>query len=115
MSNNLYLVFSEWPEEVSRDDYHSWYVDHAQENIESPGFVSAQRYSVRKVVGAGRVGYERHLAVYEYEGDMSTWRTDLSARIQSGDVVLPDWFPRIGFTSWSCHPEGGRLVPRTRD
>lgn len=114
MTNNLYLVFSEWPDDVSRAEYHRWYVDHAQENIESPGFVSAQRYSVRRVTGENPVGYEQHLSVYEYEGDMSTWRTSLSARIASGEVVLPDWFGRIGFTSWTCSPEGELLRPQTR-
>ena len=46
MSANLYLVYSQKPDWVSRDDYHSWYVDHAQENIESPGFLTAQRADV---------------------------------------------------------------------
>lgn len=114
MTNNLYLVFSERPDDVSRTDYHRWYADHAQENIESPGFVSAQRYSVRRVTGENPVGFEQHLAVYEHEGDMSTWRTSLTARIASGDVVLPDWFSRIGFTAWTCDPEGELLLPQTR-
>lgn len=111
-TNNLYLVLSEWPDELSRDEYHDWYADHAQENIQSPGFVSAQRYSVRRVVGPEEVGYESHLAVYEYEGDMSRWRTDLSARLESGEVRLPEWFRRIGFTSWACKPEGPLLRPQ---
>ena len=44
MTNNLYLVFSEKPDHISVEDYHRWYTAHAQENIESPKFVSAQRY-----------------------------------------------------------------------
>ena len=54
MPHNLYLVFSEKPDHVSDADYHRWYVDHAQENIESTGFVSAQRYRVREVARARR-------------------------------------------------------------
>jgi len=111
MANNLYLVFSEWPDGLDRSEFHAWYAEHAQENIESPDFVSAQRYSVRNVAGAGEVGYERHLAVYEYEPPMSKWRTDLSARLESGEVELPDWFGRIGFTSWNCTPTGPKLRP----
>ena len=42
MDPNLYFVFSQKPDWVSRDDYHAWYVDHAQENIESPGFLNAR-------------------------------------------------------------------------
>jgi hypothetical protein len=111
MTPNLYLVFSRWPDEVGRDEYHRWYVDHAQENIESPGFVSAQRYSVREVVAGQPVGDEQHLALYTFDGEMSRWRTDLSRRLEAGEVVLPEWFPQIEFKSWVCLPEGERLTP----
>jgi hypothetical protein len=51
--------------------------------------------------------------VYQYEGEMARWRADLTNRIQTGDVVLPDWFKQIKFTSWSCTPTGGLLTPTT--
>lgn len=114
MANNLYLVFSEKPDHISVDDYHRWYADHAQENIESPRFVSAQRYRIQEVVNSEHVGAEQHLAVYEYAGEMSEWRTDLTRRIQTGDVVLPDWFKQIKFKSWDCTPVGGLLTPQSR-
>lgn len=113
MADNLYLVFSRRPPEISRDDYHRWYVDHAQENIESPGFVNAQRYAIQEVQKGVPVGEEQHLAVYQYEGDMSIWRQDLSRRIEVGDVVLPDFFQRIAFASWACTPVGDLLTPKT--
>jgi len=114
MTNNLYLVFSEKPDHISVEDYHRWYVVHAQENIESPDFVSAQRYVVQEIAGSEPVGPKQHLALYEYAGDMSTWRSDLTRRIKEGDVVLPDWFKEIKFKSWSCEPQGGLLTPQSR-
>ena len=54
MAHNLYLVFSKPPTGVSSDEFHKWYPDHAQENIESPRFVSAQRYEVRRIVAGSR-------------------------------------------------------------
>ena len=114
MSTNLYLVYSRKPDWVSRDDYHRWYVDHAQENIESPGFLSAQRYVVREVQNGRAVGGEQHLCVYEYEGEMSTWRDDLSRRIKEGDIVLKDWHHDIAFRSWDCQPVGDLLRPARR-
>jgi hypothetical protein len=114
MTNNLYLVFSEKPDHISVDDYHRWYADHAQENIESPRFVSAQRYTIQEIVNSEPVGDESHLALYEYAGEMSEWRTDLTRRIQSGDVVLPEWFKQIKFKSWTCTPAGGLLTPQSR-
>ena len=114
MANNLYLVFSEKPDQISMDDYHKWYTAHAQENIESPRFVSAQRYRIQEVVNSEHVGPEQHLSLYEYAGDMEEWRTDLTRRIKSGDVVLPDWFKQIKFKSWDCTPVGDLLTPQTR-
>jgi hypothetical protein len=111
MTHNLYLVFSQRPDDISDDDYHAWYVDHAQENIESPDFVSAQRYRVQEVVAGEHVGPEQHLALYHYAGPMATWRTDLSRRIETGDVVLPEWFSGIRFSSWSARPLTDRIAP----
>jgi hypothetical protein len=112
MSTNLYLVFSRRPGDIGDERYQAWYAEHAQENIESPGFVSAQRYRVREVVDGQPTGDERHLAVYEYDGPMSTWRTDLTARIERGAITLPDWFPQISFTSWACEPTGDLMRPQ---
>lgn len=114
MATNVYLVFSEKPDQISVDDYHRWYAGHAQENIESPRFLSSQRYRIREVVNGERVGAEQHLALYEYDGDMSEWRADLTRRIQTGDVVLPEWFKQIKFKSWDCTPAGGLLTPKSR-
>ena len=61
------------------------------------------------------VGTEQHLALYEFAGDMSRWRTDLTRRLSTGDVVLPEWFPQIKFQSWRCSPAGGLLTPATHD
>ena len=114
MTNNVYLVFSEKPDHISVDDYHRWYAAHAQENIESPRFVSSQRYTIQEIANSEPVGAEQHLALYEYEGDMAEWRTDLTRRIQTGDVVLPEWFKQIKFKSWTCTPAGGLLTPQSR-
>jgi hypothetical protein len=114
VTHHLYLVFSQRPDDISDDEYHEWYTKHAQENIESPDFISSQRYRVREVVAGEHVGTEQHLAVYEYGPPMSTWRTDLTRRIESGDVVLPDFFKRIEFRSWDCEPVGERLTPQSR-
>jgi hypothetical protein len=114
MANNVYLVFSEKPDHISVDDYRRWYADHAQENIESPGFVDVQRYAVREVVNGEAVGGEQHLALYHYEGDMAQWRNDLTRRIATGDVVLREWHQQIKFKSWSCTPLGGLLTPQSR-
>jgi hypothetical protein len=111
MTNNLYLVFGRKPDEISQEEFYRWYAGHSQENIESPGFVSAQRYHVREIDKGEPTGFEQHLAVYEFEGDMSEWRNDLTRRLQSGEVVLPEWFSRIQFASWDCSPIGGLLTP----
>jgi hypothetical protein len=69
---------------------------------------------LQEIANSEPVGAEHHLSLYHYEGDMAKWRTDLTRRIQTGDVVLPDWFKQIKFKSWSCSPLGGLLTPQSR-
>ena len=109
MATNLYLVFSKRPEAISAADYDRWYETHAQENIESPGFLNARRFAISQSNGAA-APFE-HLAVYEYERPMDRWRTSLNQRIESGDVNLPEWFPQITFGAWDCQPVSGLLKP----
>ena len=109
MSENLYLVLSKPPAGLSAAEYDRWYDLHVRENIVSPGFVSATRYELEP--SRDEPVPFSHLALYEYEGDMSVWRTDLTRRIETGDVVLPEWFPEIHFSSWSARPLSGRIEP----
>lgn len=109
MQKRLYLVFSKPPDSVSESEYHRWYDRHIRENIVSPGFLSAKRYAVRAVPD-GSAPFT-HLALYEYEGEMSGWRTDLARRIESGEIVLPAFFSEIHFSSFDCTPLGERVEP----
>lgn len=109
MAQNLYLVFSRKPDWVGREEYHDWYTQHAQDNIESPNFQSAQRYVVREVQNGRSVAEEQHLCAYTYDGEMSTWRDDLTKRIKSGHLELEDWHHDIAFRSWNCEPVGELL------
>jgi hypothetical protein len=111
VATNLYLVFSKRPESISAVEYDRWYESHAQENIESPGFRSARRFELNQVNGP--VQPFEHLAVYEFDGEMERWRTDLTRRLETGDVVLPEWFPQIRFGSWECQPRSGLLQPKS--
>jgi len=109
MAPNLYLVLSKPPESLPPEEYDRWYDLHVRENIVSPGFASARRYELEPSRDEP-VAFS-HLALYEYEGDMSTWRTDLTKRIETGDVVLPEWFPQIRFSSWAALPLSERIEP----
>jgi hypothetical protein len=110
MPQNLYLVFSKPPEGISAEEYDRWYDHHVRENIVSPGFTSAKRFAVDPVPDAP-VPFS-HLALYEYEGeDQSVWRADLTRRVETGEIVLPEWFGQIHFGSWDCKPIGQRVEP----
>ncbi len=111
MSSNLYLVFSKPPDGLSPAEYDRWYHHHIRENIATPGFVAGQRYAVQAVVpsGAEPVPYS-HLALYEYDGDIASLRTALDERREAGDIVLPDWFPKIAFGTWDCIAIDDRVV-----
>ena len=109
MSSNVYLVFSKKPDEISAEEYDRWYHAHVRENIVSTGFTSARRYAITPATGTP--GPYEHLALYEYEGDMSIWRQDLTRRIEQGEVVLPPWFKGITFGSWECVPIDEKALP----
>ena len=108
MPDNLYLVFSKPPAGVSAEEYDRWYDLHVRENIVSPGFLSARRYHVSTARDEPPFS---HLALYEYEGEMQTWRTDLTRRIELREIVLPEWFGEITFGSWDCKPLTDRIEP----
>ena len=74
----------------------------------SPG--SASRSAPPSRRAARRRSRTRHLALYEYEGELARWRADLEERIGNGKIVLPEWFPEIRFGSWECTPIDERVV-----
>ena len=108
MATNVYLVLSKRPEAISARDYDRWYEAHAQENIESPGFLSARRFNITPQ--RGNEGPFEHLALYEYEGTEEQWRTSERAH-RERRLKLPEWFPQITFGGWDCEPASGLLKP----
>lgn len=109
MPHNVYLVFSKPPEGLPDAEYQRWYAAHVRENVETPGFVSAQRYQVSGVVQSGDVAFS-HLAAYEYDGDILELRRHLDSRREAGEIVLPEWFGDIRFGTWTCLPLEGRVA-----
>jgi hypothetical protein len=122
--NNLYLVFSQPPDDLSAEEYDRWYRHHARENLESPGMVASQRYRVTPIIAGTRTAPgqfsgsldqfgSKHLALYEYNGDIASLRRHLLARVESGNVLLPEWYDRVSFLTWNCEPVGERFeAPR---
>jgi hypothetical protein len=117
---NLYLVFSQPPDDLSAGEYDKWYRHHAKENLESPGMVASQRYRIAPIIAGTRIAPgqfsgsvdqfgSKHLALYEYNGDIASLREHLLARVESGNVVLPDWYDRVSFVTWNCEPIGERF------
>ena len=53
MARYVHLVFSDPPPGVSDDEYDAWYDEHVKEILSVDGWVSATRYRVDGVVGAG--------------------------------------------------------------
>jgi hypothetical protein len=113
--NNLYAVFSRPPEGVSWEDYDRWYHMHCRENVQSRGMVAVQRYGVKPVVVGSGVGPSRsqvdpnaipynHLGLFQFQGTIEDVRADLSRRVSGGDIVLPDWFNNVQFSTWACTP-----------
>lgn len=110
MSDGLYLVFSKPPASIAAADYDRWYHDHLRENLGAPGFTAGRRFAPEPTgVGADPNAGFSHLAVYETAGPLEDLQAGLKGRIDSGAVVLPEWFGEIGFGSWYCRPLEERI------
>ena len=106
---NLYLVFSKRPEAISAAEYDRWYEAHAQENIESPGFLNARRFELTPSTGNARaVRASRGLRVRGRPGALAH-RPQPAHRERRHQPA--QWFPQIQFGSWDCQPASGLLQP----
>jgi hypothetical protein len=118
VSRYVHLVFSEPPPGVSDAEYNAWYDEHVKEILRVDGWVSATRYRVDPVVGAGETGGYRYLSRYELDrppdeavanlvasglGDAATY-----AAVKGDDdpLPVPDWFAEVRFASWNCSQVG---------
>jgi hypothetical protein len=105
MSEGLYLVFSQPPASITAAEYDRWYADHLRENLEAPGFRAGRRFAPQPTgVGPQPDAPFSHLAVYETGAPLDELRAGLNRRIDTGAVILPEWFGEIGFGSWYCSP-----------
>ena len=113
MSENLHLVFSKPPADISDEAYNQWYDYHLGEILVVPGFVSARRYRLDTVKGDWTPSGHRYLSAYELEGEPKEVMAELDKEVASGRMKLPEWFPRITFASFNCYahgnPAGARL------
>ena len=91
MPDNLYLVLSKPPEGVSAEEYDRWYHHHVRENILSPGFLNARRFSLDPAYDE-TVRFS-HLAAYEYEEEVfSTFlRAEAFLATRSPRELLRSW------------------------
>jgi heme-degrading monooxygenase HmoA len=106
-AKDLYLVFSRPSERVSEEEFMAWYDEHIPEILQTKGFLSAQRYRVKPVVAETEAEEKyRYLVLYETEGDIDALRSALNARVDAGEIVLPDWFKETQYLTWTCEPVG---------
>lgn len=87
------MVVQSGPSEPSREDeYNDWYSGtHLPQVLETPGFVAARRYKLRR----GDVDGPQYLAIYEIDADdPDAAREALSARGAAGEVERSDSLSR---------------------
>jgi hypothetical protein len=101
MSENLHLVFSKPPADMSDEVFNKWYDFHLSEILVVPGFVAARRYRLEPIKGGWTPSAHRYLSAYE--------------KVASGRMKLPEWFPQITFASFNCHSHGNPAEPRLAD
>jgi hypothetical protein len=120
MTDHVHLVFSLPPERVSDDEYNTFYEQHLTEILAGDGFTGARRYWLEPASGARPDVEHHHLAVYRTDGPpAAVARPTLAARIEAGEITLPEWFGEIDFLSYDGrpledeelrHPDAGYVV-----
>jgi hypothetical protein len=115
MSENLHLVFSKPPQDISDEAYNEWYDFHLSEILVVPGFVSARRYRLETIKGEWVPGGHRYLSAYELEGSIEGAMAELAKEGASGRMKLPEWFPQVTFASFNCHSHGNPTEARLAD
>jgi hypothetical protein len=118
----IQIVFSRRPDGVSEEDWNTWYDAHLHEILAIPGFVSAQRFAIDQLVGAGAGPEWTHIALYEVEGDfeqlaaemirMSLGSAEAYIELKQTDTSgppLPPWWDEVRFASWNGLSLGDRI------
>lgn len=107
--DHAYLVFSRPPAGTPFEELRRWYERHVAENLQVPGLVAGRRFRVEEVGPDGATPGPRHLALYEAAEPIDEVRAALAGAVAEGRITLPDWFPRISFTSLDCVALSGRV------
>ena len=69
MPDNVYLVFSKPPEEISLAAFGEWYEQHVRDILTVEGFVAARRFGFEAANGDTSPTMYSHLSLYVIEGD----------------------------------------------
>ena len=104
MPDHTYLVLSRPPDGVSDDEFNAWYEGHIREILEVPGFVSAQRSSLKLRGSRGEAFEYTYLAHYGIDGDLDASLAALREAVQSGRMYFPDWFKDIRTAGFQADP-----------
>ena len=109
MPENVYLVFSKPPEEISLAEFGEWYEQHVRDILTVDGFVAARRFNFTGVNGDTSPTMYPHLSLYVIDGDPHAAMERLAAATASGAVPIPDWFDRGRWASFYGHPLEGAI------
>ena len=80
MSENLHLVFSKPPADISDEAYNQWYDYHLSEILVVPGFASARRYRLETIKGGWTPAGHQYLSAYELAGEPKEVMAENSTR-----------------------------------
>jgi hypothetical protein len=86
----LYVVFGNPPSPEQDAEFNEWYEGtHIPEVLRVPGVLSAQRYKVRQLDGAGgKPPKFSYMTIYEIEGDPNEVMGRIGAGVASGAIRM---------------------------
>ena len=111
MAEHVFIVMSDPLADVPFDEFDAFYDLHVREILALPGWVAAERYSLRFIHSKSGVQPPfGHCVRYEIDGDFDAAWTALRAAVEAGQLTLPEWFSRLQTAGWQGTPLGGGRV-----
>jgi hypothetical protein len=106
---NVYLVFSKPPEDISAEEFGEWYEQHVRDILTVDGFTAARRFNLNAISGDTSPTMYSHLALYVIEGDAHEAMVRLYAASASGTAAHSEWFDRGRWASFYADPLEGPI------
>jgi hypothetical protein len=108
-------VFNKPPTGLSDEEFNTWAIEHFDEILRIPGWISARRFRIESDVLPDTPIPFPFMSMYELEGDPAAAVEAMVEESKKGWMDFPAWWEQAlqeqCFASWTCVPLSDRVEP----